>query len=244
MTRVVAIIQARTGSTRLPRKVLLDLKGRPMLERVVERVRRATLPDTVVVATTTLAEDDSIVDLCESKGYECFRGSRDDVLDRYYRAARQYGAGAVVRVTSDCPLIDPGVIDLVIGKFLEDPEGTDYSSNIFPVRTFPRGLDVEVIGFPALETSFKRETDMRLREHVTQYIIRHPAEFSIVGVRNDRDFSGLRWTVDTPEDFACVLAIYHNLPDDNFVWNDILGLLERMPGLCDANKNIRQKEIP
>lgn len=144
------------GSTRLPGKVMMDLEGRPVLHRVVTRTLRSTLLDEAVVATTTQQADGAIVEYCRHQGWPCFRGSEDDVLDRYYRAASDCGAEIVVRITSDCPLIDPEIIDMVVGKFLSSRD-LDYASNTLPPRTFPRGLDVEVLSYAALERAWHDE---------------------------------------------------------------------------------------
>ena len=165
--RTVAVIQARMGSTRLPNKVLAELGGRPMLAQVVARVRRARTIDEVVVATTTTRHVDVIEDFCAREGIACFRGSEDDVLDRYYQAARAFNADVVVRITADCPLHDPEVIDAIVGHF--DPARHDYVSNTIR-RSYPDGLDTEVIAMAALERAWRGATWASEREHVTPYI--------------------------------------------------------------------------
>jgi spore coat polysaccharide biosynthesis protein SpsF len=243
MNGVIAIIQARMGSTRLPGKVLLDLAGEPMLARVVDRVRRAGRIDDIVVATTVSGEDDRIVSLCRERGWRWFRGEVDDVLDRYFRAATEARAGIVVRITSDCPLIDPVVVDRVVEEFAKGRESTDYASNIFPLRTFPRGLDTEAIGYGALERSWREEREMRYREHVTQYILRHPQLFRIRSVTNDTDLSGHRWTVDTPGDLAFVRAIYDHFGHDRFSTGEILAFLAAHPEVVEMNRGVVQKQV-
>nr|NIN65969.1 acylneuraminate cytidylyltransferase [Anaerolineae bacterium]NIN96152.1 acylneuraminate cytidylyltransferase [Anaerolineae bacterium] len=161
----VAIVQARVGSTRLPGKVLKDLVGLPLLARVVRRTARASRPDEVVVAIPEASTDDSLARLCHAYGWPCFRGSEDDVLDRYYRAATEYGAESVVRITSDCPLVDPGIVDQVVDLFLQGE--WDYVSNTLAPRTYPRGLDVEVFTFDALRLAWKEDSNPAWREHVT-----------------------------------------------------------------------------
>ena len=153
--RIVAVIQARMGSTRLPGKVLKPLAGQPVLARVVDRVRRARHVDEVVVATTTLPADDVLADLCRTRGWACERGSEEDLLDRYHAAAAAHHADAVVRITSDCPVIDPGVVDRVVEAFLVQP--CDYASNTLEPRTFPRGLDTEVFSQAALELAWRED---------------------------------------------------------------------------------------
>lgn len=241
--KVVAIIQARTGSTRLPGKVLLDLAGEPMLARVVNRSRRATMLDKIVVATTTNFRDHTIAELCSSRGWTYFRGSENDVLDRYYRAAKKHQADIVVRITSDCPLIEPEIIDLVVREFLRDGS-LDYASNTLPPRTFPRGLDVEVMSFEALERAWKEDKNPAWREHVTPYIYRNPEKFVLKTITNNRDVSYMRWTVDTPEDLAFIRLIYKHFGHDRFSWHEVFGLLEEHPELLEINKDIEQKRVP
>lgn len=241
--KVVAIIQARMGSTRLPGKVLLDLAGEPMLVRVVNRCRRATTVDQVIIATTTETRDEAIVDLCDSRGWACFRGSEDDVLDRYFQAAKKHQAEVVVRITSDCPLIEPEIIDLTVREFLQD--GTlDYVSNTLPPRTFPRGLDVEVMAFEALERAWQEDKNPTWREHVTSYIYRHPERFALRTVTNDQDYSHMRWTVDTPEDLAFVRRVYDHFGHDRFSWREVIALLEEHPEWLEINQHVVQKAVP
>lgn len=240
--KIVAIIQARMGSTRLPGKVMMDLAGEPMLVRVINRTKRAKTIDEVVVATTIKPDDDGIVDLCVERGWAYFRGSEEDVLDRYYNAAIEYDANVVVRITSDCPLIEPSVIDLVVNKFLHNQPEVGYCSNSLK-RSFPRGLDVEVIDFDALKYAWREDNDPRLREHVTQYIIRHPEVFHQRNVSNSVDLSYLRWTVDAAEDLAFVRKIYEHFIYDHFTWIEVLELLKKNPDWLDINRHIRQKLV-
>lgn len=241
--KTVAIIQARMGSTRLPGKVMLDLAGQPMLARDVNRVRRARTVNEVVVATTMKPDDDTIADLCAARDWPCFRGDEQDVLDRYYRAAAERKAEAIVRITSDCPLIDPAVIDLVVDEFTRHQPEADYVSNVIPHRTFPRGLDTEVFSFAALERAWREDRDPAWREHVTPYIYRNPDLFRIACVTDDGDYSHLRWTVDTPEDFEFVQRIYDHFGSDEFSWRDVLTLLVSRPDLIDINQHIEQKAV-
>jgi spore coat polysaccharide biosynthesis protein SpsF len=234
-----AIIQARMSSTRLPGKVLLDLAGQPMLARVVERARLARSIDRVVVATTVEPEDEPIVALCNSRGWSVSRGSRDDVLDRYYQAALADGADPIVRITSDCPLIDPEIIDSVVKRL----DGTvDYASNINPQRTFPRGLDVEAFTFAALSTAWREDRKPTGREHVTPFLYRHPERFRIALVESDKpEAASHRWSVDTPEDYQLLRRIYEHFRDDDFTWEDVLDLLAEHPQWVDLNRHIEQK---
>lgn len=238
--RVVAIVQARMGSTRLPGKVLMDLAGRTMLERVVDRVRRADSLDAVVVATTDSPGDDAIAELCAARSWPCFRGSEADVLDRYYQAAVEAQAAIVVRVTADCPLVDPAVIDDVVERLVRDPD-VDYAANSLEPRSYPRGLDVEAVRFETLETAWREADGPESREHVTPYIYNHPERFRLVPVRNDRDLSVHRWTVDTPEDLKLVRWIFEELDDDRAAWADVVALVERSPEVKAWNWHVRQK---
>lgn len=241
--KTVAIIQARMGSTRLPRKVMLDLAGQPMLVRDVNRVRRARTLDEVVVATTVKSDDDVIADLCESLGWLCSRGNEQDVLDRYYRVAVERVADVIVRLTSDCPLIDPDVIDLVVSEFKRLHPQLDYLSNTLPRRTFPRGLDTEVFSFRALEQAWRDDSNAAWREHVTPYIYRNPDIFKISGVASEVDYSEMRWTVDTPEDLEFARRIYTHFGDDDFSWRDVLALLEERRDWIEINRHVEQKAV-
>ena len=241
--RVVAIVQARMGSTRLPGKVMKDLLGKPVLIRDINRIRRAKRIDEVVIATTIKPEDDTIVALCEEEGWPCFRGNEDDLLDRYYRAAQAFDADVIVRITSDCPMIDPGVVDSVIEEFLSLREEVDYVSNALPPRTFPRGLDTEVMTFEALERAWREDNDPALREHATPYIYRNPETFRLHRVANEVDLSHHRWTLDTPEDLAFIRAVYDHFGHDHFTWTDTLRYLDQHPEIVKINSDIKQKTI-
>lgn len=241
--RVVAIIQARVGSTRLPGKVMLELAGEPMLARMVERVARAQTLDDVIVATTDQPGDRAIVDLCAERGWPCFRGSEEDVLDRYYQAAVAFQADVVVRVTSDCPLIEPQVVDRVVREFLDRQPGLDYAANTLPPRTFPRGLDTEVMRFDALERAWREDQDPVWREHVTLYIYRNPERFCLYGVTNEVDYSSMRWTVDISEDLAFVRRIYDHFGHDGFSWHEVLAVLDQHPEWLEINRRVQQKVI-
>lgn len=241
--RVVAIIQARMGSTRLPGKVLIDLAGEPMLMRVMKRAKQAQSLDEVVVATTRRRADDAIEQLCTESGWLCYRGSEEDVLDRYYRAAQEFRAEAVVRITSDCPLIDPELVNLVVKGFCDGQPRVDYACNVLPKRTFPRGLDVEVMRFDVLERAWLEDINPVWREHVTPYIQRHPELFKIHGVMNDVDYSWMRWTVDTAEDLALVRRIYEHFGHDRFSWREVVVLLEGHPEWLEINRHVQQKVV-
>ncbi|WP_422931562.1 cytidylyltransferase domain-containing protein [Singulisphaera sp. PoT] len=240
--KVVAIVQARLGSTRLPRKVLQDLDGEPMLARVLNRLQRARLVDQVVVATTTEARDSPLVEWCESSGWPVFQGSETDVLDRYLGAAKAFNADVVVRITSDCPLIDPGVVDLVVKALLIRQPPLDYVSNIL-TRTYPRGLDTEAFRHAALESAWIEDQDVSSREHVTPYLYRKPGRFRLGGVENEKDVSHLRWTVDTAEDLELIRRIYETFGHDEMSWREVLDLIERNPEWSEINRHIEQKVI-
>lgn len=241
--RVVVIVQARMGSTRLPGKVLMDLEGRPMLERQLERLARARTPDATVVATTTDPRDQPIVDLAMRLGVPVTRGSEDDVLARYLQAAHEHAADIVVRVTADCPLIDPEVLDRCGDALLADPN-LDYASNTLE-RTYPRGLDVEALRLPVLEIAHDEATEPTDREHVTRFIWRQPERFRLHPITDDRDHSNLRWTVDTPEDLELVRAVYADTLPDNpcFTYADALDHARSHPALHALNAHVEQKAV-
>lgn len=241
--RVAAIIQARMGSSRLPGKVLMDLAGEPLLARVVNRTRQAETVGEVVVVTTPAAADDDIVRACAAWDVLCVRGSEADVLDRYHQAAVSRRADVVVRITGDCPLIDPGLIDEVVREFLDRlPEG-GYASNCLPRRTFPRGLDTEVMRFDVLERAWREDVDAASREHVTPYIWRNPDLFLIHGVTNETDYSHMRWTVDTPDDLAFVRLVYDRIAEGSFSWRDVVDLLDEHPEWLELNRHVEQKAV-
>ncbi len=239
--RVVAIIQARMGSTRLPGKVLLDIGGEPVLSRVLRRLKRCTRIDQLLIATTTDAADDAIVAACQSFEVEVFRGQQADVLDRYYRAAQFTKAAIVVRITSDCPLIDPDVTDRTISAFLD--ARPDYASNALQ-RTYPRGLDTEVMSFETLEQCWSHADLPYQRSHVTPYVYENPEKFKILKVTGSNDCSSHRWTVDTPEDLKFVRAVYERFGNrDDFSWHEVIAEMERHPELKAINQHIEQKAL-
>jgi spore coat polysaccharide biosynthesis protein SpsF len=236
----VCVIQARMGSERLPGKVLLPILDQPMLHWVVERVQRARLIDQVVIATTDRPQDDAIAALCRQRGWSCFRGSETDVLDRYYHASTD--ADHVVRVTSDCPLIDPAVMDYIIGAFHAAVPVVDYASNTH-ARTYPRGLDVEVFSRDALVQAWRDDTNPSWREHVTPYLYRHPDQFRLLDVTNPVDYSTYRLTVDTPQDLALIRQIYGYFGRGDFSWRETIALLTDHPDWLDINRDVTQKPV-
>lgn len=245
MSRTVAIIQARMGSTRLPEKVLMNIGEEPMLWHVYERASHASLLDEVVIATSIEPDDDEVAAFCEERGIRCNRGSEADVLDRYYQAATERNADTVVRLTADCPFLSPAVIDRIV----RNHEGSDYDyvSNTLEY-THPDGLDVEVFDMETLETAWQEATEPDEREHVTLYI-RESDSFTSKNVKNILDMSIydfveedtiLRWTVDYPEDMEFIRAVYDHLVRDNhwvFGQQSIFELLERTPALRKINED-------
>lgn len=238
--KTLIIVQARMTSTRLPGKVLLPLAGQPMLARLIERLRRVQRAHGIVIATTTSATDNPIADLCERLGVPCHRGSELDVLSRYAEAAREHGAHAVVRITADCPLIDPVLIDQVIAAYQEG--GSDYVSNMLP-PTWPYGMAVEVFSAAALAQAHAEATQAAEREHVTPFLYWHPERYRLRNVASPVDLSHHRWTVDTPEDYALVSRLFdHLMPTrPTFTQADVLALLEQHPDWIAINQHIRQK---
>lgn len=238
---ILGILQARTSSTRLPRKVMLPLAGAPMLRRQIERLQRSRLMDRLVVATSDLAGDDCVAELAAEAGVGSFRGSLHDVLDRFYQAARPHRPDHVVRVTGDCPLIDWQLLDQCV-RFTG--EGNyDYASNALR-PTWPDGLDVEVMTFASLEQAWKEGQGALEREHVTPFINRRPDRFRIGSMENDVDLSAMRWTVDEPRDYEFVSEVYDSLYPANeaFTTSDVLALLTVRPELIDINSGIERNE--
>lgn len=238
-----AIIQARMGSTRLPGKVLADIAGKPMIQRVFERVKAAKLLDKVILATTREESDLPLVTLGKNLDVEVFQGSLNDVLDRYFQAARFFGVKIVVRITGDCPLVDPVLIDRAIAAYLEGD--FDYVSTAYPVPTFPDGVDVEVFSFQVLEGAWRKATLKSEREHVTPYIWKNPHIFRLKSVVNPEDLSALRWTVDEERDLKFVREVYRRLEDGKtkiFGMDQVLGLLKRHPEISMINQGIRRNE--
>jgi len=238
--KFLVVVQARMGSSRLPGKVLLPLAGRPLLARMIERVRSAKTPINLVVATTTAAEDQPIRDLCSDLGVHCYSGHPLDLLDRHYRAACDYGGDVVVKIPSDCPLIDPRVIDRVLACATETPARYDFVSNLHP-PSYPDGNDVEAMPFPILETAWREARDPLDREHTTPFIWRQPGRFQLRNVvwETGKDFSSShRWTIDYPEDYAFIKTVFEELYTPMhpiFSMEDILHLLEVRPDISALN---------
>lgn len=245
--RVVAVIQARMGSTRLPGKVLKHLKGRTVLEHVIARVRAAPRIDEVVVATTTSPADDPLMALADAVGVRWLRGSESDVLSRYYQAAQAAGADVIVRITSDCPLLDPEVLNGMVERFLSYQEAeppVDYLSNTL-TRTYPRGLDVEVFTWAALVSAHREADKPYEREHVTPYLYQHPERFRLAEALGEQDLSQHRWTLDTPEDWALIERIYAALATEDAIFptRAVLDFLQANPALMALNAHVEQKKL-
>jgi spore coat polysaccharide biosynthesis protein SpsF len=267
--RFIAFVQARYEASRLPGKVMADIGGEPMLVRVVERAIRANTLERVVIATSTDAEDDVIENLCIERGYDLFRGSQYDVLDRFYQASITYDAEIIVRITGDCPLIDPDVIDDTVNAFTgqlenrehislisippqhdsDEPEGNglryDFAANRLPPpwkRTYPMGLDTEVCTLRALERAWREADLAHQREHVMPYLYEQEGRFNILLVNHEPDYGSLRWAVDTREDLELVRRIFSFFDNrDDFSWREVLDLTQTQPDLTKINTNVRQK---
>lgn len=241
--KIVAIIQARMGSTRLPGKVMKEVLGKSLLEYQIERVNRSQSIQSLVVATTQRETEQPIIDLCEKLAVPCFRGAEEDVLERFYEAAIHYEADAIVRLTSDCPLIDPLIIDKVVNEF-RNSRRYDYVSNTIK-RTYPRGFDIEILSMEALKQCHRETTNTGYREHVTPFLYKHPERFNIGQVTHSSSLQHHRLTVDTEEDLTLVRLIIEHLYNKNqsFSLEDILYLLQENPEWNLLNSHVEQKEV-
>lgn len=236
---IVTVIQARTGSTRLPNKIMRPLLGKSLLARMVERVNAAERVGTVVVATTIDPSDDPVAAVCAAEGFNCFRGDPLDLLDRHYQVGRRYEAGTVIKIPSDCPLIDPRIIDRVIGYYLDHRDLYDFVSNLHPA-TYPDGNDVEVMRMTALATAWREANRPLEREHTTPFIWENPDRFQIGNVawETGLDYSkSHRWTIDYEEDYEFIRAVYESLYPDNprFSLEDIISFLDDHPDITAIN---------
>ncbi len=240
--RVVAIIQARMASSRLPGKVLADLGGQPVLAWVVRRAGRAKSINQVVVATSIAAEDDAVVAFCKERDYACSRGNLYDVLDRYRQAAHEYDAEVIVRLTGDCPLIDPGMLDDNLRTFLGARPPLDFAANRLPgERTIPIGLDAEFCTIAALETAWREAQKPHQREHVMPFFYEHADHFRILHIKHSPDYDHYRWTVDTPEDLDLMRQVVSHFKDDKFSWKEVLALFQEKPELAQINASVTHK---
>jgi len=235
-------MQVRCSSTRLPNKVLLPLSSKPLFLLQAERIILANLKGTLVVSTTVNKEDDEIENICNSEGISCYRGSSADLLDRHFQTAKLFQADVVVKIPSDCPLIDPAIIDKVIGYFLEHKGLFDYVSNLHPA-SYPDGNDVEIMTMDALSDAWRNATRNLEREHTTPYLWENPDKFNIGNVKMDKDIDysmSHRWTIDYPEDYEFIKAVYDALYPNNptFGMNDVLDLLHKQPELMKINGHL------
>jgi spore coat polysaccharide biosynthesis protein SpsF len=239
----LAVIQARMSSSRLPGKVLKDIGGSPMLQRVIDRVCMTKRVQKIVVATTTHPSDDILANWCEENNVTCYRGYMQDVLDRFYQAALEISPDLIARITADCPVIDPGLIDATISACIENK--LDFSTTRLPPpfhRTYPIGLDVEVSTFAALEEAWQAADTNFEREHVFPYLYEVQDRFKIQVLDYKEDYGALRWTVDTAEDLALIEKIYaHFLPRIDFTWLEILDLVKCHPELTAINAGTPHK---
>lgn len=240
--KVIAIVQARMGSTRLPGKVLKKVNGKPLLEYQIERIRRSKKIDQLVISTSRKELDDPIIDLCRELKVDTFRGSEIDVLGRFYETCEHYKTDVVVRLTADCPFIDPHVIDKVITYFLDHYPHYLYVSNTI-TRSYPRGLDTEVFTYEVLKDAYMNANSPYDLEHVTPFIVKRVSGAGISQVSYDTDESHHRWTVDTPEDFQLVTKVIENLYPANpaFTFQDLLKAFDRNPEWLEINRQVKQK---
>lgn len=238
---ITAIIQARLGSTRLPGKTLMTIEGDSILGHLVKRVKVSKYVNNIIIATTTKEKDSAIVNFAKNNDLKFYRGSEEDVLDRVYKTAIEYDVDTIVRVTPDCPLLDPRVVDLVISKYIEG--NYDYVSNVI-TPTFPDGLDTEVFSFRTLEKTWHEARLPSEREHVTAYIVKHPDKFRQFNVKREgEDLSGMRWTVDTQRDLEFVKEIFRRVNGRSiFRMEDVIDVLNKKPDLLKINANITRNE--
>jgi spore coat polysaccharide biosynthesis protein SpsF len=242
--KIVAVIQARLTSTRLPKKIMLNLRGKPLLWHVVERVKRAKMIDRIVLAIPDSSNNDELELFIKKSGWNLFRGSENDVLSRYYHAAIQYGADVIVRITSDCPLVDPKIIDETINIHFRD--GNDYTA-VGSEGGFPRGLDVEVFNFKSLDIAYSKAVEKSEREHVTLFIYQNSKLFKIQFIEASGTLRrpDIRLTVDTEEDLLLVREIYSALNNcgNHFSTQDVIAIIDENPHLQSINKHVVQKDI-
>ncbi len=243
--KIVAIIQARMGSSRLPGKVLINIAGKSMLAHVFERISQSNLVNEIVVATTDDPADDRIAQFCDENRMLYFRGSQFDVLDRYYQTAKTHQCDIIVRITADCPMIDPQMIDEVILSFME--QNVDFAANRLPPpwkRSFPIGLDIEVCTFDALEKAWKESNLTYEREHVMPYLYVQPERFKTLLLQHDPDYGNKRWTVDTTQDLLLVEKIIeHFHPYINYSWQDVLSFVNQNPEIELINQEVITKSV-
>lgn len=233
----VAVVQARMRSSRLPGKVMADIGGKPALGRMLDRLARARELELVAVATTDQADDDVVEAYCSARAIACVRGHPTDVLDRFHQAAEVLDAQVIVRLTGDCPVIDPDLVDTCVRAFREAEPPFDVVVNRLPwSRSYPIGLDTEVLSRESLDTAWQEAAEPHQREHVVPFLYENPDRFRVLHLEAEADYGKYRWTVDTPEDLEVVRRIFQAFaPKDDFTWHDILALMEREPGLAQLN---------
>ena len=238
------IVQARMTSTRLPGKVMKVVCGKPLLEHLIDRLKRVKYADRIVIATTVNETDDIIVELCKKLDISYYRGSEEDVLGRYYETAVEYGGDIIIRITSDCPVIDPEVVDYLINFFTNNTEKYDYVSNTLE-RSYPKGMDAEVISFKTLKEAHFNAYEPYDREHVTPFIKKRPQQFRLYNILYKRDISNCRWTLDTPEDLELISKIFESLYYQNtfFSLKDMLDQMERTPKWETINAHVGTKKF-
>jgi len=241
--KVIAAIQARMASTRLPGKVMKEILGRPVIWHIFSRLKQAKLVNQIIIATSNNPDDKVIAGFAKANAIDCYTGSENDIVDRLYQPMKQFKADAIVRITADCPLADPGIVDKVTGLFLDAKGGYDYVSNINP-PTFPDGLDTEIFSFTALERVWHETKTPFEREWIAANFFEHPEKFRLGNVTNDSDLSHMRWTVDYQDDFDFVMEIYKRLyrPDKTFLMEDVLDLLKKYPELSKINQSHARNE--
>jgi glutamate-1-semialdehyde 2,1-aminomutase len=237
--KIVALVQARMGSTRLPNKVMKPIGGIPMIELLLSRLSNAKELDQIVVATSVGVRNQPLLEHVQKLGYACEQGSENDVLERFVQAARKHKADVVVRITGDCPLVDPGLVDEAIRRFKS--AGVDYFSNVSP-PSYPDGLDIEVCTFKALDQASRETSKPFDREHVTPYM-RESGKFNNSSMQHSQDLSALRWTVDEPADFAVIEKVFqHFHPRTDFTWGEVLSLQQEQPDFFNINQHIIRNE--
>jgi len=238
---IAAIVQARMGSTRLPGKVMKVFSGKPMLWHICDRLKYSKKITKIIIVTTCKEDDKVIVKFAKEMKVDVYCGSSEDVLDRYYQSANLFNVGHIIRITSDCPLIDPVIVDEVVECY--QAKESDYVSNTIN-PSYPDGLDTEIFSFKALEKAWSEAGKPSEREHVTPYIVNHPEIFNIYNYTNDSDRSHLRWVLDEEADYKFIAEVYKRLYREGviFFMDDVLDLLEKYPELNNINKKIKRNE--
>ena len=233
---IVAVVQARMDSSRLPGKVMKEMVGKPVLWHIVDRLTHAKLVDQIIIACSNKEDNEPIVKFAAENGIECYAGSETDLLERHFQAVKKFNPDAIVRITADCPLVDPVIVDRVI-KYYLDGNQLDYVSNTHP-PTYPDGLDAEIFSFRALVRAWEEVKDPFWREWITANFFEHPEKYRLGNVELDEDLSYMRWTVDYEDDLKFVTEVYERLyqPDRVFLMEDILDLLKKNPELMKINK--------